>query len=323
MAGAGEPAGRVLGERPAPTPGAAIGPPSGLRSRVMAVAMVSDSTHYIPREVVDRHGIHTVSLYVTWDGHTDREADMHDFGPFYEHLQRASELPSTSQPSNGDFLTVFEPIIERGDDIVSIHLSGGISGTVRSAEQARAHLVEQGVDPARIEVVDSATGCAGHGLMAIAAANAAAAGAGVAEAAARARELRGAMQIIFAVDTLEFLRRGGRIGGAQAWIGSTLRIKPILSIDSQIQPIERVRTSGRAFGRLVEHLLTLHGQGGDIFFIQHIRAPEQAAKMAARGQEIFGRPPEFVSEIGPVIGAHVGPGLLGVTALPSRLLGPV
>jgi len=172
-------------------------------------------------------------------------------------------------------------------------------------------------------VVDSATGCAGHGLMAIAAANAAAAGAGVAEAAARARELRGVMQILFAVDTLEYLRRGGRIGGAQAWIGSTLKIKPILSIDSQILPVERVRTAGRAFQRLVDHLEMLRGDGGDVFFVQHIQAPEQAARMAARGSELFGRPPEFVSEIGPVIGAHVGPGLLGVTALPSRTIGPV
>jgi DegV family protein with EDD domain len=289
----------------------------------MSVAVVSDSTHYIPRDVVERHGIHTVSLYVTWDGRTEREADMEDFGAFYEHLARASTLPGTSQPSNGDFLAVYEPLIERGDDVVSIHLSGGISGTVRSAAQARDQLIERGVDPARIEVVDSATGCAGHGLMAIAAANAAAAGAGVAEAAARARELRGVMQILFAVDTLEYLRRGGRIGGAQAWIGSTLKIKPILSIDSQILPVERVRTAGRAFQRLVDHLEMLRGDGGDVFFIQHIQAPEQAARMAARGTELFGRPPEFVSEIGPVIGAHVGPGLLGVTALPSRIIGPV
>ena len=131
------------------------------------------------------------------------------------------------------------------------------------------------------------------------------------------------MQILFAVDTLEFLRRGGRIGGAQAWIGSTLRIKPILSIDSEILPVERVRTSGRAFEPARRSpRRCCASNGGDIFFIQHIRAPEQAARMAERGEEIFGRPPEFVSEIGPVIGAHVGPGLLGVTALPSRCSGP-
>src|SRR5919107_1331442 len=285
------------------------------------VAVVTDTTQYLPQAVADRHGLSLVSLYVNWDGRTDREGDMPGYDAFYEFLRRGDgDLPSTSQPSVGDFLAAYEPLLDRGDDVVSIHLSGGISGTVRSAEQARDQLLERGVDPARIEVVDSATGCAGHGLMAIAAANAAEAGAGVGGAAARARELRATMEIIFAVETLEFLRRGGRIGGAQAWIGTTLRIKPLLSIDSQIQPIERVRTSGRAFGRLVDHLVTLHGQGGDIFFIQHIRAPEQAAKMAERGEELFGRPPEFVSEIGPVIGAHVGPGLLGVTALPSRLL---
>ena len=289
----------------------------------MAVAVVSDSTHYVPAAVVERHGIHTVSLYVTWAGRTEAESRMGGFGPFYDHLATTPTLPSTSQPSVGDFLEVYEPLLERGDDVLSIHLAGGISGTVRSAEQARDGLIERGIDPARIEVLDSRTGCAGHGLMAIAAANAAAAGAGLPEAAARARELRATLQILFAVETLEFLRRGGRIGGAQAWIGSTLRIKPILSIDSEILPVERVRTSARAFQRLVDHLETLRDEGCDSFFVQHIRAPEQAERMAARGEELFGRPPEFMSEIGPVIGAHVGPGLLGVTALSSALLGPV
>ena len=104
----------------------------------MAVAVVSDSTHYLPREIVARHGIHPVSLYVTWDG-PDRPRDRPaGFGPFYDHLAHAPRrCPSTSQPSVGDFLEVYEPLLERGDDILSIHLSGGISGTVRSAEQAR------------------------------------------------------------------------------------------------------------------------------------------------------------------------------------------
>ena len=131
------------------------------------------------------------------------------------------------------------------------------------------------------------------------------------------------MKIIFAVDTLEYLRRGGRIGAAQAWVGSALKIKPILSINREILPIERVRTAGRAFERLVEHLASQHESGADVFFIQHIQAHDIAARLAERGREIYGRPPEFVSEIGPVIGAHVGPGLLGVTGLPSSVLGPV
>ena len=289
------------------------------------VAIVIDSTHYMPREIVERHGFHTVSLYVRWGDppRDDREADLPDFDGFYEHLRTAPELPTTSQPSVGDFLAVYEPLIEQGSDILSIHLSGGISGTVRSAEQARDQLLERGVAPERIEVVDSATTCAGHGLMAIAAHNALQDGATLAEAVARARKLREGMKILFAVDTLEFLRRGGRIGGAQAWFGSTLKIKPILAIEYEIVPIERVRTWGRAFERMVDHLSSLREAGNDRFFVQHIRAPDQAEKLAQRGEAIYGRPPEFVSEMGPVIGAHAGPGLIGVTALRHDVLGSI
>jgi DegV family protein with EDD domain len=287
------------------------------------VAVVTDTTHYVPREIVDRHGLRLVSLYVNWQGRTDRESDMADYDAFYEHLQSTDELPSTSQPSVGDFLSVFEPLVEQGADVLSIHLSGDVSGTVRSAEQARATLVETGVEPERIRVLDSRTGCAGHGLMAIAAVNAVREGADLAGAERAAQELRDGMRIIFAVDTLEFLRRGGRIGAAQAFLGSALKIKPILSIEGEITPVERVRTSGRAFERLVHELEERHGAGYDVFVIQHVRAPEVAERLAERGREIYGRGPEFVSELGPVIGTHTGPGLVGVTALPSRLLGPV
>jgi DegV family protein with EDD domain len=289
------------------------------------VAVVTDSTHYMPREVAERHGFHTVSLYVRWGDppHDDREAELPDFDGFYDHLRSARELPTTSQPSVGDFLAVYEPIVERGDDIVSVHISGGISGTIRSAEQARDQLAERGVDPARIVIVDSASTCAGMGLAAVAAANAAEQGASAADAAARAHAIRERMDILFAVDTLEFLRRGGRIGGAQAWIGSTLKIKPILAIRSEVVPVERVRTWGRAFERLVAHLSALREDGNDRFFVQHIQAADQAEKLAERGAAIYGRPPEFVSEMGPVIGTHAGPGLIGATALPDDLLGPV
>ena len=189
----------------------------------------------------------------------------------------------------GDFLTVYEPLLEAGDDVLSIHLSGGISGTVEAARQARDALIERGVAPERIEVLDSDTGAAGHGLMAIAAKNAAREGADLAGAADAARRLRERMTIIFAVDTLEYLRRGGRIGGAQAWIGSALKIKPILSINREILPIERVRTAGRAFERLVEHLASQRDDGADVFFIQHIQAHDIAARLAERGAEIYGR----------------------------------
>ena len=148
-------------------------------------------------------------------------------------------------------------------------------------------------------------------------------GAGAQAAADAAAKLGERMTILFAVDTLEYLRRGGRIGAAQAFLGSALKIKPILSIDSEITPVERVRTQGRAIERLVRELQEQREAGSDVFFIQHVQAPELAERVAARGREIYGRDPEFVSEIGPVIGTHTGPGLVGVTALPSALLGPV
>src|SRR5918995_6303322 len=129
------------------------------------VAVVTDSTHSRPDEVVARHEIHLVSLYVNWNDRTDRETDLPDYDAFYDHMRSASDLPSTSQPSVGDFLTVYEPLLEAGDDVLSIHLSGGISGTVETARQAREALLERGIAPDRIKVIDSDTGCAGHGLM--------------------------------------------------------------------------------------------------------------------------------------------------------------
>jgi len=194
---------------------------------------------------------------------------------------------------------------------------------VRAAEQARDALVERGVDPSRLVVLDSRTGCAGHGLMSVAADNAAKAGASAQGAAAAAMKLGERMNILFAVDTLEFLRRGGRIGAAQAFLGSALKIKPILSIDSEITPVERVRTQGRAIDRLVRELQEQHDDGADIYFLQHVQAPELAERVIARAREIYGSDPVFVSEIGPVIGTHTGPGLVGVTAFPSALIGEV
>ena len=288
------------------------------------VAVVTDTTHYLPREVVARHGLSLVSLYVNWAGRTDRESDLPDYDAFYAHLRGGDgELPSTSQPSVGDFLAAYEPLLDAGADVLSIHLSGGISGTVHAAEQARDALIERGTARERITVLDSRTGAAGPGLMALAAANAAEAGADLAGATAAADALRATMTILFAVDTLEYLRRGGRIGSAQAWIGSALKIKPILTIDDEVRPVERVRTSARAVDRLVRELRDQRAGGADVFVIQHVQAPEVAERIAERGREIYGRGPEFVSELGPVMGTHTGPGLVGVTGLPSKLLGPV
>jgi DegV family protein with EDD domain len=284
----------------------------------MSVEVVSDTCHYLPSELVRSNRIHEVSLYVHRAGRADRESDLADYDAYYRELGTAADLPTTSQPSIGDFLAVYEPLLKAGHEIVSIHLAGGMSGTVRAAEQARDQL---GDGAERVRVIDSATACGGEALMLLAAAAAARAGGNGADVEARAREARRQLKLWFAIDTLEYLRRGGRIAGAQAWLGTALRIKPILSVESEITPIERVRTSRRAFERLVGLLETCREDGYDGWVVQHIQAPEQAAELEARGRQIFGTDPVMVSEIGPVIGTHVGPGLLGAGGIPRALMG--
>ena len=281
------------------------------------VAVVTDTTHYLPAALVAQRGIHEVSLYVSDGDRQQREADISDLDAFYDGLRSAASMPTTSQPSIGDFLAVYEPLAQQKRDIVSIHISGGISGTVEAARQAAAQ-----VTGATIEVIDSRMACGALGLVVLAAsAAAAAAGGGGAQAvAARARDAAEATRLWFAVDTLEYLRRGGRIGTAQAWLGGALKIKPILTLDGEITPIERVRTSGRAFERMVEYMRSRHADGADGWVVQHIQAPDVVERLLERGRDLFGSEPVFVSQIGPVIGAHVGPGLVGVGGLPSALL---
>ena len=283
----------------------------------MTVAIVSDTCHYLPAKLVREREIHLVSLYIHWPEETVRESDISDYDAYYERLRTAPDLPTTSQPSIGDFLEVYEPLLAEGKDVVSIHLAGGMSGTVRSAEQAREQL---GSLSARVHVIDSATACGGQGLVVLAAAAAARDGGDAEAVAQRARRARSQLQMWFAIDTLEYLRRGGRIAGAQAWLGSALKIKPILTVESQITPIERVRTSRRAFERMADLLSTRAAEGADAWMVQHIQAPQEAERLAARGREAFGCDPLVISEIGPVIGTHVGPGLLGAGGIPSSLV---
>lgn len=279
------------------------------------VAVVADTTHYLPRALADMREIHQVSLYVGWGGELERESEMVGFERFYERLRTDPELPTTSQPSIGDFLAVWEPLIDAGKNIVSIHLAGGLSGTCEAARQARDLLAERGLGD-RIEVIDGETGAGGLGCLLLAAAASARSGAELKEVAARVREARQALRIRFCVDTLEYLQRGGRIGRAQAWLGSTLKIKPILSFEREITPVERVRTAGRAFEHLVQHMRELRRDGADGWAVQHIRAPDRAERLVERGREIYGSEPLFVSEVGPVIGTHIGAGGLLLAAVP-------
>jgi DegV family protein with EDD domain len=283
-------------------------------------AVVCDTTAYLPAELIASEGIETVSLYVAVDDEQEREAEVADYGAFYERLRASERGATTSQPSVGDFVAVYEPLLAEGREIVSVHISSGISGTFEAGNQARDRLVDEGKGGERIHLFDSRSACGGMGFSVLAAAAAARAGGDAEAALARAKQAREELKMWFAIDTLEYLRRGGRIGGARAWIGSALKIKPILTLEEEITPVERVRTRARSIERLRDYARQRHEAGLDAWVIQHIQDPEAAGALADDCREIFGCEPVFISEIGPVIGAHVGPGLLGVGSVSKAVL---
>jgi DegV family protein with EDD domain len=284
-------------------------------------AVVTDSTSYLPPELIERDGIEVIPLYVVFGGdRTVPEIEITDYPAFFEELRTAETLPTTSQPSVGDFTAVFEPLLEAGREVISVHISGGLSGTPEAARQAKEALTRDDKGGEGIEVVDSTTAAGGLGFMVLAAAKAARDGASAKEAAEHVAQARKELRLWFAIDTLEFLKRGGRIGAASAWIGSTLKVKPILTVENEMTPVERVRTSSRMFERLLDYARGCAESGADAWSAQHINAPDLCAELVERCTEIYGHGPTIVSEIGPVLSAHTGPGLLGTGAVPSQFV---
>lgn len=286
------------------------------------MSVVTDTTAYLPDELITQHDIHRVSLYVSLDGVQRPEAEIagDDYDDFYERLRASEGGATTSQPSVGDFLAVYEPLLADGGEIVSVHISAGISGTCESARQARQDLIDSGRGGERVHVWDSRSGCGGQGFMVLVAARAAGGGADGTEVVAALDRARDSLKMWFAIDTLEYLRRGGRIGSAQALLGSALQIKPILTLEEEIRPIERVRTRRRAFERMVEFAHERKQAGATHWMVQHIHDPDTARRLVDECRQVFGSDPVLVSEIGPVIGAHIGPGLLGFGGIGAEFL---
>jgi DegV family protein with EDD domain len=283
-------------------------------------AVVCDSTAYLPCDLLAEREIQTISLYVSVDDRQERELEIGDYAAFYERLRASESGATTSQPSVGDFISIYEPLLDAGREIVSIHISAGISGTFEAASQARQRLLDEDRGGERIHVMDSRTAAGGMGLTVLGASAAAMAGGDAEACVARAEKTREELKMWFAIDTLEYLRRGGRIGGARAWIGSALKIKPILTREEEIPPSERFPTRARSLERLRDYARQRHEQGADGWVVQHIQDEETAAALIDDAREIFGCEPVFVSEIGAVLGAHVGPGLLGIGSVPTELV---
>jgi DegV family protein with EDD domain len=282
-----------------------------------SVAVVTDSTTYLPPELIARRGIGQVSLYVGWGGERLPEHE-YELDDFYARLRESPSLPSTSQPSVGDFLAKYEPLAEAGRDIVSIHIAGGLSGTCESAREAARVIAENGL-PGRVEVVDGQTGAGGLGCLVLAAAEAAERGLSLDQVVDSVNHAREGLEIWFCLDTLEYLRKGGRVGAAQALVGSALKIKPILTFGTEIAPVGRVRTAKRAHERMVAYLRELQERGASDWIVQHAQLPGEAASLVAEGTEILGKAPLFHTEVGPVLGAHLGSGMLvgGIGCAPA------
>jgi DegV family protein with EDD domain len=286
----------------------------------VSVAIVTDSTAYLPQSVVDAHGIHVVPLHVVIAG-TEFSEGVDVSTEEVAAALRAFKPVSTSRPSPQAFLDVYEKAAADGADaIVSVHISADMSSTVESAHLAAGHA------PVPVHVVDSRSLGMAMGYAVVSAAELAASGASAEDVAAQASSRAKAATVVFYVDTLEHLRRGGRIGAASALLGSALAIKPILGLsDGSIEPLEKVRTSTRALARLEElaaEACAAAPDGVDVA-VHHLDSAARAQTLADRlGERLAGSAAVSVVELGAVVGAHVGPGTIAVAVSPRPGAGP-
>jgi len=275
------------------------------------VAVVTDSTAYIPDDELVKNSITVTPQVLIWGEETFR--DGIDILPqeFYRRLEHAKVMPTTSQVAILTMKETFQRLLESGYDVIGIFISSDLSGTIASAIQGREMLPQAA---GKIEIVDSRSTSMAMGFQALAVARAARAGASLAECKQLAEEARRHTGVYFVVDTLEFLRRGGRIGGAQALLGTALNIKPLLTlVDGKIESVEKVRTKSKAIERLVE--LVEAGTGGQTpvrLATLHANA-EAEARLALEDATHRLNPVEAVfASVSPVIGTHSGPGTVGL-----------
>lgn len=273
------------------------------------VSVVTDSTAYLPEGVAESCDVGVVPLHVVLGSHSGTEGSEVSPGDVASALAERRMQVSTSRPTPGEFAAAYRA--SGATCIVSVHLSAELSGTYDAAVLAAAEVEGEGIE---VRVVDSGTIAMGLGFAVLAAARAAREGRGVEEVEAAAREVAGATDVLFYVDTLEHLRRGGRIGAAAALVGTALAVKPLLHVTGgRIAPLEKVRTASKALARLEDLAVQRAGDGPVDLAVHHLAAAEKASELSERLlARIPGLDSVHVSEVGAVVGAHVGPGLLGV-----------
>ena len=277
----------------------------------MAIKIVTDSTSYISDEYIKKYDIKLVSLNVIINGVSSREIDIEN-EVFYEEIKNSKEIPKSSQTIPEEMLNTFREIVEDGDSIVGIFLSSKMSGTYSNANMIKDMILEDYPD-AEIHILDSKTNCMQMGFAVIEAARTAIEGKSINEVINAANHVINNSRFLFTPETLEYLKKGGRIGGAAALFGNVLQIKPILTVvNGETSVFKKVRTRKKAIEEIVKTVLEeIESKGlGDIV-VHHINCQEDGLKLAKALENKLGKKVEIQS-IGPVIGVHVGPGSIGI-----------
>lgn len=278
------------------------------------IYLVTDSTANLPPEIKTKFDVHIVSLkLIAGDRTYDEEGGMTQEA-FFKLLDSISTTPTTSQPSSGEFVAVYQKLTANPDDrVISVHISEGLSGTVPNARIAADE-----VAPGRIAIVDSRTTSVGLLLMVVAAGEAIAVGKSMPEIVALLEQMVAQCETVFTVDSLEYLHKGGRINTASRLLGTLLNIKPILHLHKgKIEPLDKARSSKRAVQRAVDELVQRFGDRPVHAAVTHILAYDEAAKFAEQIEAQLNCVSMYLTEVGPVIGSHVGPGTLGAAACPA------
>lgn len=278
----------------------------------MAIKIVTDSTAYVPADIVARYDIQVVPLKVVFEDRAYRDGVDLDAQQFYRRLLQSTSLPTTSQPSVGEFQDSYARLVAAGHEILSIHISSKLSGTYESASAAAALMPD-----ARIHLVDSMTASLGLDMMVRWAAEATAHGRATSDILAGLQRMIREQRLLFVVDTLEYLEKGGRIGPARAMLGTLLKIKPILCLeDGIVKPFASVRTRQKALAYLLDHLATRAAGRPVIAAVAHGQAPDAMEELSALMQQRMNCVQILTSELSPVIGTHTGPGTLGAAICP-------
>jgi DegV family protein with EDD domain len=275
------------------------------------VAVVTDSTAYIPNDLVKKHNITVAPQVLIWDDKTYRDGLDIQSSEFFARLKTAKTMATTSQVSVADMQSIFQNLVDQGFDVLGVFISAKLSGTIQSATQARDLM---GAAGEKVSIVDSNSTAMGMGFQALSAARAADGGAGIKDCVALAEKAREHTGVFFAVDTLEFLHRGGRIGGAQRFVGTLLNMKPILAVqEGRVEGIERIRTKNKAHDRVLEMVMEqAKGKSPIRIATLHANAPEDAKALLMKAEKELNPVESIFSEVSPVVANHAGPGTVGL-----------